>query len=409
MNKGRMLQLRDALPEGSKILLLLRNPTERIASEIKLHAFLHGRFRGPAADATIAEYLRAPEWSRGGQYVRIIDAWKEVFGDAFKYFLYDDIESRPDEFLRDVVRFLDLKGVEEEIFTRHQLKDYVATERNQPNSGIYPTLTSAQLEFVAQVAADEIRQFEKVDGDVANKWLSKTARQSSAPRSEIPEVTPEESRYLRLLRLTESLGDNCEFGFVQRFEGYEPSSLFRWAVAPAERVVSYLGNPVALMVRENLRCVDSDLVADVGSGFFFHSDLIVNSNGARKFVAPELFDSILAKEYQKIEHLAFKFWHFSVSRPGIYVLKCNSGVADDVVSLIAAELSKRNAGHKLLYVSAGGDAGVEKVAGNIYSARIPEFASYLAANKVDLISWRKILYALLQYNEIQEMVDGMFV
>ena len=39
-----------------------------------------------------------------------------------------------------------------------------------------------------------------------------------------------------------SLGDNCEFGFVQRNAGFEPSGLLRWAIAKPIDVVRFLEN-----------------------------------------------------------------------------------------------------------------------------------------------------------------------
>ena len=35
----------------------------------------------------------------------------------------------------------------------------------------------------------------------------------------------------------ESLGDTCEFGFVQRHFGYEPLSLLRWATTPTDKLI----------------------------------------------------------------------------------------------------------------------------------------------------------------------------
>lgn len=40
----------------------------------------------------------------------------------------------------------------------------------------------------------------------------------------------------------QSLGENCEFGFVQRSLGVETSSLLRWAIAKPEDVAALLEN-----------------------------------------------------------------------------------------------------------------------------------------------------------------------
>ena len=41
-----------------------------------------------------------------------------------------------------------------------------------------------------------------------------------------------------LLNSFESLGDNCEFGFVQRKFGTEPAGLLRWAIASPAALVA---------------------------------------------------------------------------------------------------------------------------------------------------------------------------
>jgi hypothetical protein len=73
-----------------------------------------------------------------------------------------------------------------------------------------------------------------------------------------------------------SLGSNCEFGFVQRFVGAEPMSLFRWTSAPAAKLIKALRRRFAgLDARDALNIeVNSDgefVVEDKVYGFRHHT------------------------------------------------------------------------------------------------------------------------------------------
>jgi len=64
----------------------------------------------------------------------------------------------------------------------------------------------------------------------------------SADRVGVTDVAPS-SYVLRpdLLNQFESLGGNCELGFVKRVHRAGPSSLFRWATAPLDGIMRGLG------------------------------------------------------------------------------------------------------------------------------------------------------------------------
>lgn len=400
---------KEELSEKSKVFVLLRNPYERLRSEVKLHGFLHGKFRGQPTNAIISRHLDIPQFGHNRNYTKIVSHWREVFGDRFKVFYYEDLIADKASFLNSVLEFIDFDEPERVSFRSEDLTAFVATDRNNPNGKIYPRLTREQDRIIADRVSPEVDAFSAIEPERSKMWDKNIAREiESLPPSPALDISCD-TDYQTLLRMTESLGDNCEFGFVQRFENYEPSSLFRWAFCPTDRLVNYLEHPQPLFEKEALRLVDSDLVLDCNSGISFHSDLIIGSGADRRFVGQEDFDNIWKKEKEKIDHFSYKFWHFSQSRPGIYVLKNNSGITEDQISRIEAVLLSKNPNHKLLHVSLGETAAIESIKGACINATIPHFANYLSANKVDMESWRKIMRRILDLDDVMHMVRTAFV
>ena len=73
----------------------------------------------------------------------------------------------------------------------------------------------------------------------------------------------------------ESLGANCEFGFVQRRAGIEPAGLLRWAMvsSPAALVAALDSDFAGLFAFDHLAPYNADMVLDRSLGLAFHSAL----------------------------------------------------------------------------------------------------------------------------------------
>src|ERR1041385_7120891 len=71
----------------------------------------------------------------------------------------------------------------------------------------------------------------------------------------------------------ESLGDNCEFGFVQRHHGLEPGGLLRWASSTTlDGLVQALECRFAgLYQLDDLSPYTANMVVDCKFGIAFHS------------------------------------------------------------------------------------------------------------------------------------------
>lgn len=78
-----------------------------------------------------------------------------------------------------------------------------------------------------------------------------------------------------LMQMTESLGENCEYGFWQRHRGHESSSLFRWAITRIDNLLAFLEAPQhPQYAMDNLSPYSPGMVTDATFGIKFHSKLV---------------------------------------------------------------------------------------------------------------------------------------
>jgi hypothetical protein len=99
----------------------------------------------------------------------------------------------------------------------------------------------------------------------------------------------------------QSLGINCEIGFVQRMVGAEPLGLFRWTFAPLEKLLPALeksfeglGSPGSLEIHVDPRF--EFIVRDTVYGFQYHSFVFENKGGTA--------EEVLRNEYNRLTYLS---------------------------------------------------------------------------------------------------------
>src|SRR6516225_7169551 len=108
-----------------------------------------------------------------------------------------------------------------------------------------------------------------------------------------------------VLRHFESLGDNCEFGFVQRANGYEDGGLFRWSISPLEKLIlCFDENFKDLYLFENLEPSAPDMVRDIATGLMFHTQM--HSIDGQFVLGEAARRGIYAREKSKMDHLLEK-------------------------------------------------------------------------------------------------------
>ena len=190
----------------------------------------------------------------------------------------------------------------------------------------------------------------------------------------------------------ESLGDNCEFGFVQRALGVEPGGLLRWAVSPPDALAVAIENRFSgIFEYENLTPNPSSagMVFDNATGFSFHTGM--SSKDGVFVLSDEERRIVWWKEKEKVDYLVLKLNSLLESGERIFVYKQNSGLSDDRLRKLARSILLRGPG-KLLYVETGTEAGsVIKRGENLYVGRLDKLAPYDSANSVSLDAWTKVL------------------
>lgn len=198
-----------------------------------------------------------------------------------------------------------------------------------------------------------------------------------------------------ILSRFESIGDNCEFGFVQRHHQYEEGGLLRWAlVVDSSAIIKGIPTRFAGMFAfENLAPAGGGtMVLDTLSQIAFHTHLTSQEkDGALVFDKPENERrEIHADEAIKLTYLSDKFFATLAEGQKILVFKQNSIVPPDVAHAILRAVSVFG-NCSLLYVDpvcSGEVPGtVERIAHRLYRGMIDRFAPYDKANEISIDVW----------------------
>ena len=95
-----------------KVLLLMRDPLDRVLSQARYH--MDGKAHPRLHDATeeqLIQFATAPGQIRRGNYVRIVDLWRKFVPlDNMHLVFYEDIVNRPEEVWRGILTFLGAEG-----------------------------------------------------------------------------------------------------------------------------------------------------------------------------------------------------------------------------------------------------------------------------------------------------------
>ncbi|MBD8729762.1 hypothetical protein [Pseudomonas sp. CFBP 13710] len=199
-----------------------------------------------------------------------------------------------------------------------------------------------------------------------------------------------------MLEHFESLGDNCEFGFVQRHNGCEPGGLLRWATVPHESLIKALKSRFSKLYQyASLSPVWDDMVRDEEYGIGFHTNLRSNVvNGKRQYIlGNDECTAIYAEEQEKIKYLRQKLIEQLNDASKIFVYKTNYHLQDSLVKEIFAEMKAYNENNELLFVSSFTDQNpgtVWKNDSGIICASIDRFAPYDKADDVSYDLWSVI-------------------
>jgi len=140
----------------------------------------------------------------------------------------------------------------------------------------------------------------------------------------------------------ESLGDNCEIGFVFDRIGHKAGGLFRWtAMSPRSLLAMLKGRFEHLYDFENLMPSYDDMVVESRYNIYWHTEMFSHIvDGQRVFrMGEDERRAIHAREVEKRIALVAKFLERLRSGQAIYVIKANSGIDPALLAAIESELA----------------------------------------------------------------------
>ena len=199
-----------------------------------------------------------------------------------------------------------------------------------------------------------------------------------------------------------SLGNNCEFGFVQRKLGLEPSSLLRWAIAKSIDVDAFLkfdpsGSELAQIYRlEGLSPHTEGMVRDKLTNFCFHTQIEIrksDKSGKLGFYGDtSLRHATWEKEKSKIDYLASRFFSYLKEQPSTYVIK-DDGSSFSNCEAIYEYLKQLNSQNRLLVIRAEPDrvGMTESIDVGFQIGHISRFSPYSLASDCEYGDWNNLL------------------
>jgi FkbM family methyltransferase len=189
-----------------------------------------------------------------------------------------------------------------------------------------------------------------------------------------------------------SLGDNCEFAFLQQAYGKDKeSSLLRWSYIKPQMLLDALqGNFDGIFRFENLTPYASTMVKDSRYGIAFHTKM-KSADGV--FVDCEE----TRREIHKVElekHTKLKARLLSLlGEDRLFVYKTSGPLLEQFCKDLGREISSRGSG-KLLFVFDSGDAPVgvaQRLSENVVAAKIDRIAPLAHANHFSNLGWITVL------------------
>lgn len=244
---------------------------------------------------------------------------------------------------------------------------------------------------------------------IGKPWLSKLQKIADRQVSARNTVDDIDLPVQKLMRMTESIGDNCEYGMWQRHRAYEPSSLFRWAISPVASLLAFLDAPSALYAKDDLSVHSPGMVHDEKFGFKFHSKLVEPSaDGKLQLLADkQAFDEIYLDEKAKIDHLQAKTFAQMKRQACLYIIKDNKGLDEGDVRRVLAHLLRHNPSHHLLWVEADGAPAFKDLGGGLLRGSLPSFAPYVDVQAYVEGGWTSLMTQLSQFEPIANQIARM--
>ena len=243
-------------------------------------------------------------------------------------------------------------------------------------------INTEQLESIAEVYAEDFAFYDKI-----------VASRPPQERPPNPMIAAAGAAHLtRILHRFESLGDNCEFGFVQRAYGIDTGGLLRWSFAEFPSLIGALQADFRDLVQyPNLVPYTNDMVRDIRSGICVHSQM--KSNGTTFLADDQVRQQIFTGELVKIDHMTKKLQARMRDPSVILVYKRNRNLSDAEIQALSDALAPFGPA-QLLVVRRGDNPGtVKRMSDRLMIGVVDRFAPYNSAYDSSLDVWGQIVQA----------------
>jgi len=196
----------------------------------------------------------------------------------------------------------------------------------------------------------------------------------------------------------ESIGDNCEFGLVQKTNGFDEGALLKWVRIPTiDGLIRLLRNNFRNFYEyDNLHPKFDDMVEDTEYGILYHSGMLSReSDQKRDWLEPNeaLRRQIYESEYEKRKYLVEKFKSTIAADEKIFVFKINRGAPWEEIQAVHSALN-RFGKCNLLYVEQAPDGTsvgeVSEISNGLWRAYIPRFAPYWPVTDYLPGAWERV-------------------
>lgn len=97
--------IRHLVSSDCRIILILREPLERLCSGVRMHCRRHGINWHSLPDNELDNLLSSPQHFLRSDYAYTLKHWS-VFGERLGVFFYEDLRDDPQKFLVNILRFL---------------------------------------------------------------------------------------------------------------------------------------------------------------------------------------------------------------------------------------------------------------------------------------------------------------
>ena len=213
----------------------------------------------------------------------------------------------------------------------------------------------------------------------------------------------------------ESLGDNCELGFVLRNLDYEKGGFFRWTITPIGKLIHFLENlEQDIFQFHDLAPFSPGMIIDQRTGFSFHTKMRSqkDESGDLHFVLSEAERQVIYdQEKAKLDYLLSGFLQRLNAQSGsIYLIKANNGIAESDIKRLAELITQFSEKHVLVEVRSSDSANVNLPIVKLvthYVAQLPQFAPYVQANDIVYEDWNRLLSNLMTHNEINNQIGDL--